>query len=125
MTTSAHCLDLASMASRSRFSAGIVLLVAIVYAAMCIAVGNVSLDDWAMFTWSFGCTGSWEPSVPPTSWMHRLEITSLTFMFDWVPGPGLEHVQRELAVQLPADHLVADPLDQLRPSRPAAARPRY
>jgi len=45
LTTSAHCLDLASMASRSRFSAGIVLPVAIVYAAMCIAVGNVSLDD--------------------------------------------------------------------------------
>ena len=38
------------MASRSRFSAGIVLVVAIVYAAMCIAVGNVSLDDWPMFT---------------------------------------------------------------------------
>ena len=58
MTTSAHCLDLASMASRSRFSAGIVLPVAIVYVAMCIAVGNVSLLDWPMFTWSFGWTGS-------------------------------------------------------------------
>ena len=31
--------------------------------------------------------GSCEPSVPPTSWMHRLEMTSLTFMFDWVPDP--------------------------------------
>ena len=57
------------------------------YAAMCIAVGKVSLDDWPMFTWSLGWTGSCEPSVPPTSWMHRLEITSLTFMFDWVPDP--------------------------------------
>jgi hypothetical protein len=55
------------MASRSRFSAGIVLCVAIVYAATCIAVGNVSLDDWPMFTWSLGWTGSWEPSVPPAS----------------------------------------------------------
>jgi hypothetical protein len=52
-----------------------------------MAVGNVSLDDWPMFTWSFGCTGSWEPSVPPASWMHRLEITSLTFMLDCVPEP--------------------------------------
>ena len=25
--------------------------------------------------------------MPPTSWMHRLEITSLTFMLDWVPEP--------------------------------------
>jgi hypothetical protein len=25
--------------------------------------------------------------VPPTSWIHRLEMTSFTFMFDWVPDP--------------------------------------
>ena len=25
--------------------------------------------------------------MPPASWMHRLEITSLTFMLDWVPEP--------------------------------------
>ena len=31
--------------------------------------------------------GCWEPSVPPTSWMHRLEMTSFTFMLDWVPDP--------------------------------------
>ena len=31
--------------------------------------------------------GSCEPSLPPTSWMHRLEMTSLTFMLDWVPDP--------------------------------------
>ncbi len=40
-----------------------------------------------MFTWSFGWTGSWEPSVPPSSWIQRLETTSLTFMFDCVPEP--------------------------------------
>jgi len=33
-------------------------------------------------------------------------------MFDWVPDP-VWNVQRELAVQRPADHLVAYPLDQL------------
>ena len=27
------------------------------------------------------------PSLPPTSWMARLLMTSLTFMFDWVPDP--------------------------------------
>jgi hypothetical protein len=52
-----------------------------------MAVGKVSLLDWPMFTWSLGWTGCWEPSVPPSSWMHRLEMTSLTFMFDWVPDP--------------------------------------
>ena len=54
---------------------------------MCIAVGKVSLLDCPMLTWSFGCTGCCEPSVPPTSWMQRLEMTSFTFMLDWVPEP--------------------------------------
>ena len=55
-----------------------------------MAVGKVSLDDWAMFTWSLGCTGSFEPSSPPTSWMHRLAMTSLTFMLVWVPDPDCQ-----------------------------------
>ena len=42
------------MASRSRLRAGMVLLVAIAYGAMCIAVGKVSFDDCPMFTWSLG-----------------------------------------------------------------------
>ena len=54
---------------------------------MCIAVGNVSFDDWPMLTWSFGWIGSCVPSLPPTSWMQRFETTSLTFMFDCVPEP--------------------------------------
>jgi hypothetical protein len=54
---------------------------------MCIAVGNVSFDDWPMLTWSFGCTGCLVPSSPPSSCEARFAITSLTFMFDWVPEP--------------------------------------
>ncbi len=54
---------------------------------MCIAVGNVSFDDCAMLTWSLGWIGALLPSVPPTSWMQRFEITSLTFIFDCVPDP--------------------------------------
>ena len=54
---------------------------------MCIAVGNVSLEDWPMFTWSLGCTGCLVPSSPPNSWLARLPITSLTFMLDCVPDP--------------------------------------
>ena len=56
-------------------------------AAICIAVGNTSLDDWLLLTWSLGCTGSFEPSLPPAISMARFEITSLTFMFDCVPLP--------------------------------------
>ena len=40
-----------------------------------------------MFTWSFGCTGSFEPMVPPRISIARLAMTSLAFMFDWVPEP--------------------------------------
>eukprot|EP01139_Manchomonas_bermudensis_P017219 Amastigsp_a516913_19.p3 type:complete len:139 gc:universal Amastigsp_a516913_19:873-1289(+) len=56
-------------------------------AAMCIAVGNASFDDCDMLTWSFGCTGFFEPIVPPSSSIARFEMTSLTFMFVWVPDP--------------------------------------
>jgi hypothetical protein len=45
------------MASRSRLRAGIVFCVAIMYAAMCIAVGKVSLDDWPILTWVVGVHG--------------------------------------------------------------------
>ena len=56
-------------------------------AAMCMAVGNVSFDDWPMLTSSLGWTGTLLAKVPPVSWMARLEMTSLTFMLDWVPDP--------------------------------------
>ena len=58
-----------------------------VMAAMCMAVGNVSFDDWPMLTSSLGWTGVLLPSTPPASWIARLLITSLTCMFDWVPDP--------------------------------------
>ncbi len=60
---------------------------AIIATATCIAVGNVSFDDWLMLTWSFGWTGFLEPISPPSISMARFEITSLAFMFDWVPDP--------------------------------------
>ena len=52
-----------------------------------MAVGNVSLLDWPRLTWSFGCTGFFEPRSPPASSIARLEMTSLEFMFDCVPEP--------------------------------------
>ena len=52
-----------------------------------MAVGNVSFDDCDMFTSSFGWTGRFDPNSPPASSMARFEITSLAFMFDWVPEP--------------------------------------
>ena len=55
-------------------------------AAMCIAVGITSFEDWLAFTSSFGCT-SFEPSSPPRISEARLARTSLAFMFVEVPDP--------------------------------------
>ena len=51
-------------------------------AAMCIAVGKVSLEDWLILTSSLGCR-----MLLPAIWLPRLAMTSLVFMLDWVPEP--------------------------------------
>ena len=56
-------------------------------AAMCIAVGKLSFDDWPLLTWSLGWTGSLPPRLPVSCSLARPAITSLAFMFDWVPDP--------------------------------------
>ena len=45
------------------------------------------MDDWPRFTWSLGWTGNRLPTLPPASWIARLAITSLAFMFVDVPLP--------------------------------------
>ena len=80
---------------------------------MCIAVGNVSLEDWPRFTSSFGWTGVFEPTSPPASWIARLPMTSFAFMFDLRAGARLPHDERELVVELALDHLVGGLRDQI------------
>ena len=46
-------------------------------AAMCMAVGKVSLELWDIFTWSLGCR-----SFSPASSLPRLAMTSFTFILD-------------------------------------------
>ncbi len=57
---------------------------------MYIAAGKESFDDCDMLTWSFGCTGALLPSGVPASWQLRFEITSFTFMLNWVPLPVIQ-----------------------------------
>ena len=59
-------------------------------AAMYMTDGKLSFDDCDMFTWSLGCTGFFEPSGVPASWQQRFEITSFTFMLNWVPLPVIQ-----------------------------------
>src|SRR5215468_5070864 len=82
-----HSFDFAAIASRSAVTAGIRRWLTFTAAAMFIVEGNESFDDWAILTWSFGCTGVLLPTGVPASWQQRLEITSFTFMLNWVPLP--------------------------------------
>ena len=67
--------------------------------ATCIAVGNVSLDDWPMLTWSFGCTGDLLPSVPPASCDGPVGDDLVGVHVGLRPGAGLPDVQREVLVE--------------------------
>ena len=70
--------------------------------ATCIAVGKVSFEDWPMFTWSFGCTGFFDPITPPSISIARFEMTSFAFMFDCVPDPVCHTTSGKLSSNLPS-----------------------
>mmetsp|Transcript_8405 Transcript_8405/g.14463 ORF Transcript_8405/g.14463 Transcript_8405/m.14463 type:complete len:278 (+) Transcript_8405:234-1067(+) len=55
--------------------------------AMLIAVGKVSFDDCDILTWSFACTGFFEPNGKPSFWLERFASTSFMFMLVCVPEP--------------------------------------
>ena len=80
----------AAIAFDKPVTAGIRRAFTLTAAAMYMVDGNVSFDDCAMLTWSFGCTGVLLPTGVPASWQQRLEITSLTFMLNWVPLPVIQ-----------------------------------
>ncbi len=93
----------ANAASR-RSSAGSSVFVASPSAARCTALGNTSLEDWPMFTWSLGCAPS------PAS----VAMTSLAFMFDDVPEPVWKTSIGNWASCLPSRDLVGGGGDPLR-----------
>ena len=68
---------------------------------MCIAVGNVSLLDCALFTWSFGWTGVLLPNSPPASSIALLAMTSFAFIFVWVPDPVCQILSGKCPSRLP------------------------
>ena len=71
-------------------------------AAMCIAVGKLSLDDWPMFTWSLGWTGVLPPRLPPSSSLARFGDHLVGVHVRLGAGPGLPDDERELVVELAA-----------------------
>src|SRR5712664_3120876 len=105
--TSFHCLTFSATASCNAFTAGISRCFTLTAAAMFIAVGNVSLDDWAMLTWSLGCTGALLPSGVPASWQQRYAVQHERERGDlqpvlptrryaaWEQGPGASQRPRQ------------------------------
>jgi hypothetical protein len=72
-------------------------------AAMCMAVGKVSFEDWDMLTSSLGWTGTFDPISPPAISIARLEITSLAFMLLWVPLPVCQTLSGNWSLSLPSE----------------------
>ena len=87
LTMPANSLAFRSSVSRSVRTAGISRRRISATAAMCMAVGKVSLEDWLRLTSSFGWIGFFEPSSPPRISIARLAMTSLAFMLVCVPLP--------------------------------------
>ena len=65
-------------------------------AAMCIAVGKVSLEDWDMLISSLG----WSSFLPASS-LPRLAMTSLVFILDWVPEPVCQTTRGKCSLSAP------------------------
>src|SRR5215470_17812263 len=99
---SSHSFDFAAIASRRAVTAGTSRSFTFTAAAMYMAEGKESFEDWAMLTWSLGWTGAWLPSGVPASWLQRLEITSFTFMLNWVPLPVIQTCSGNMSWCLPA-----------------------
>src|SRR6476619_1776697 len=87
LTMVANSRAFLSSAARRCASAGLRCRSISVAAAMCMAVGIESFDDWLMFTWSFGWIGDFAPSAPPMLRLAALAMTSLTFILVCVPDP--------------------------------------
>src|SRR5271170_5240817 len=90
LTMSFQSSALAAIASRNSLTAGITRCFTFTAAAIFMAVGKESFEDWDMLTWSLGWMGVLLPSGVPASWQQRLEITSFTFMLNCVPLPVIQ-----------------------------------
>ena len=88
-------------------------------AAMCIAVGKVSLEDWLMLMSSFGCS-----SFLPAISLPRLAMTSFAFMFDCVPQPVCQTTSGKCSFKRAGHDLVAGLL-RWQPAFPPSSSPGF
>src|SRR5260370_9508572 len=97
LTMLPHSLALASMASCSTLTEGNRRSATFIAAAMYIADGYLSFDDWDMLTWSLGWTGVLEPSGVPPAWQQLVDNPSLTVVVNDVPLPAIRTVRANMA----------------------------
>ena len=75
-------------------------------AAMCIAVGNVSFDDWPRLTWSFGWTGFLLPIVAAGQLDRAVRDHLVRVHVRLRAAAGLPDEQGKVIVERAVDHLV-------------------
>ena len=83
-------------------------------AATWMAVGMTSLLDCPMFTWSFGCTGSFEPIGLPASLRAAVRDDLVHVHVRARAGAGLENIDREMLVELAGDDFLRGLRDEVR-----------
>ena len=74
-------------------------------AAMCIAVGKESFDDWLMLTWSLGCTGFLAAELAAEQLVGAVGDDLVEVHVALGARAGLPHDKREMIVELALDHL--------------------
>ena len=86
--------------SVSSFKWGINLWFVSMTAATCITVGKLSFEDYDLLTSSFGWTNL-DPRSPPRISIALFAITSLAFIFDYVPEPVCQTTNGKCSSSLP------------------------
>ena len=80
---------------------------------MCIAVGNVSFDDWRMLTWSFGWIGFLLPHHAAGQLDGAVRDDLIGVHVGLRAAAGLPDDQREVRVELAGDHFVGGAHDEI------------
>jgi hypothetical protein len=71
-------------------------------AAICMTVGNVSLELCPILQWSFGWIGLLPPRVPVRAKLARPAMTSLAFMLLCVPDPVCQTASGNWSARVPS-----------------------
>lgn len=103
-------------ASASSLAPGSTRSATIWAAAICMAVGKVSLELCERFTWSLG----WSKGSPASA-LPRLATTSFTFMLDWVPLPVCQTTRGKYSSSAP--EAISPHAAQMRSRRRGSSTP--